>query len=135
MEHSPLIWIIDDDDLFIMITRNNIRRAASLVETEVFHDGLESMDCLKERIANEGVLPNIILLDINMPIADGWHFLANYILLGEDIRKKINLFVCTSSIDPKDIHRAKEFGDVIDFKEKPLSTEAILDILEKQKLN
>jgi len=132
MEHSPLIWIIDDDDLFIMITRNNIRKAATLVETEVFHDGLESMDCLKERIASEGILPDIILLDLNMPIADGWNFLSHYIQLEEKVRKKINLFVCTSSIDPKDIQRAKEFGDVIDFKEKPLSKEAILDILQNQ---
>jgi CheY-like chemotaxis protein len=129
MNRIPLIWIIDDDDLFIMITRNNIRKATTTLETEVFHDGLESINCLKERIAGDGVLPDIILLDLNMPIADGWSFLASYIQLDNAIRNSIKLFVCTSSIDPKDMLRAKEFEDVKDFKEKPLSTEAINDIL------
>ncbi|MFN5371951.1 MAG: response regulator [Bacteroidia bacterium] len=132
MSHTPLIWIIDDDDLFIMITRNNIRKASTQLEIEVFHDGQESMDCLKERISTGGNLPDIILLDLNMPLADGWAFLTTYALLAADIRKKIQVYVCTSSIDPKDIHRAKEFEDVRDFKEKPLSTEVILGILKEK---
>jgi CheY-like chemotaxis protein len=132
MSHTPLIWIIDDDDLFIMITRNNIRKASSHLETEVFHDGQESMDCLKERISTGGHLPDIILLDLNMPIADGWAFLTNYAQLDDGVRIKIQVYVCTSSIDPKDVHRANAFEDVKDFKEKPLSTEVILDILEKK---
>ena len=129
MNHTPLIWIIDDDDLFIMITRNNIRKASAQIETEVFHDGQESMDCLVARTSTSEQLPDIILLDLNMPIADGWSFLTNYARLDAGVRNKINVYVCTSSIDPKDVHRAKEFEDVKDFKEKPLSTEVILEIL------
>jgi CheY-like chemotaxis protein len=129
MNRPLLFWIIDDDDLFIMITRNNIRKAISIVETEVFHDGQKSMDCLQDRIANGGVLPDIILLDLNMPIADGWVFLSNYIQIDSNIRSNIRLYVCTSSIDPKDVHRAQSFRDVKDFKEKPLSTETINEII------
>ncbi len=129
MSHIPLIWIIDDDDLFIMITRNNIRKTSSQLEVEVFHDGQESMDCLIERVSTGANLPDIILLDLNMPIADGWAFLTNYAQLDAEVRNKIQVYVCTSSIDPKDVHRAKEFEDVKDFKEKPLSTEVILEIL------
>lgn len=129
MSHIPLIWIIDDDELFIMITRNNIRKVTTQLETEVFHDGLESMNCLVERINTGGNIPDVILLDLNMPVADGWSFLSSYTQLDYSIRKKIKLFICTSSIDPKDIHRANEFEDVQGFKEKPLATDSLLDIL------
>jgi CheY-like chemotaxis protein len=129
MSRTPLIWIIDDDDLFIMITRNNIRKAIIATEIEVFSDGLNSMNCLQDRIAKGGRLPDIVLLDLNMPIADGWVFLSNYVQIDSIIRSKIRLYVCTSSIDPKDVHRAQSYTDVKDFKEKPLSTESINEII------
>jgi CheY-like chemotaxis protein len=129
MNTLPLIWIVDDDELFIMITRNNIRKALFEVHVETFQDGLESIDCLKERIASGGELPNIILLDLNMPVSDGWFFLSKYSKLDESIRSQISVFICTSSIDPKDMHRAQELKDVKGFREKPLSTESINEII------
>lgn len=129
MKEAPLIWIIDDDDLFIMITRNNIRKVSTQIATEVFHDGRESMHSLTQRISEGGNLPDIIFLDLNMPLVDGWVFLSTYAQLAAEVRSKIQLYICTSSIDPKDISRAKEFEDVTEFKEKPLSTDIVVEIL------
>lgn len=126
---SPLVWIIDDDNLFYMITKNNLRKTGIEASTEFFYDGLDSLNSLIERVKNKQPLPALIILDLNMPMYDGWSFLQGYMTLPLETRSKMKLHICTSSIDPADISRAEEIPDVLGFQEKPLSPELLKKLL------
>lgn len=123
------IWIIDDDELFIMITRNNIRKSGIPVITEDFKNGKDSLNVLKERVLSGENIPNIILLDLNMPLLDGWEFLDELKHMPDESRRRIKIYICTSSIDPKDLKRAETISDVTSFLEKPVNTEVVLKIV------
>ena len=125
------IWIIDDDPAFQLITKRNISKTGAEVVTRIFADGLDALQGLQTEIASHGPknTPDIILLDINMPVYDGWYFLKGYEHIPAALKKSIRLFICSSSIDPKDISRANANPDVCAFQEKPLSVDQLRSIL------
>lgn len=65
-------------------------------------------------------IPQIIFLDLNMPVMDGWEFLNEFSKIKNQIRKKIDLYVVSSSIDSRDIERAKSIDIVSDYLTKPI---------------
>ena len=123
------LTIIDDDDLYVMLIKMNIELTKLVEKTEVFVNGLEAINFLKENANNINELPDIILLDINMPIMHGWQFLSEYIKLNPLARKKITIYVCSSSISPDDIARAKSISEVSDYIIKPVSKEKLTNLL------
>ena len=129
MQQDPHIWIIDDDVLFIMITRNNIRKSGVTCITEDFNNGKDALYEIKERVMVGEHIPNILLLDLNMPLIDGWDFLVEFKSIPLESRKNIKIYICTSSIDPKDLERAEAITEVTSFLEKPINTELIQKIV------
>jgi two-component system chemotaxis response regulator CheY len=129
MQPEPHIWIIDDDELFIMITRNNIRKSGVACNTEDFKNGKDALYEIKERVMAGEHIPNILLLDLNMPLIDGWDFLEEFKSIPLENRKKVKIYICTSSIDPKDLKRAEAIAEVTAFLEKPINTEVIQKIV------
>jgi len=129
MQQEPRIWIIDDDALFIMITRNNIRKSGVVCITEDFKNGKDALHEIKERARVGEHIPNILLLDLNMPLIDGWDFLVAFKSIPLDSRKNIKIYICTSSIDPKDLKRAEAIEEVTSFLEKPINIEVIQKIV------
>jgi CheY-like chemotaxis protein len=69
-------------------------------------------------------------LDINMPVMDGWEFLDEFNLLPKDALKECSVIMHTSSIDPRDIERAKTYSVVIDYITKPLTIQAMSKIFK-----
>jgi CheY-like chemotaxis protein len=88
------------------------------------------MDFLKSVAQNAAQLPEIILLDLNMPVMDGWEFLEEFTLLKPRLEKKITIYVVSSSIAPSDIQRAEAINEVTDYIVKPITTEKLLDMLK-----
>ncbi|MBK5277531.1 MAG: response regulator, partial [Bacteroidia bacterium] len=74
-------------------------------------------------------LPDIILLDINMPVTDGWMFLDSYRKIKTTLSKDIVIYVVTSSIDQRDIEHSKQYHEVKGFISKPLEMERIKKML------
>ncbi|WP_316928100.1 response regulator [Gillisia marina] len=93
----------------------------------IFHNGEEALINLKSIIKAEEKLPDIILLDLNMPIMDGWQFLDEFTKIKTE--KKITIYIITSSVDPMDIEKAKEYNNVNNYIVKPITLEALQDIL------
>ena len=65
----------------------------------------------------------MILLDLNMPILDGWQFLDEFIHL--PLKKEISIFIVTSSIDPSDIEMAKNYKMVKSYIMKPITAQKL----------
>lgn len=125
------IWIIDDDEIFRTITSINLQKLDFDINYELFVNGRDPVDAMHKLVVEKTPFPDVILLDINMPVADGWSFLNGYNHFPETIRSGIDLYICSSSIDPKDRERAIGNQNVIAFKEKPLSALLLKEIIQK----
>lgn len=123
------VFLIDDDKLFIFLVRKTISLTGIEVNITEFSDGQMAIDHLKENAGNPQNLPDIMFLDLRMPIMDGWEFLQEYILIEPVLEKKNKLYVFSSSIAPHDIERAKDIGLVNDFIIKPILKEKFQEIL------
>ncbi|HLP34171.1 MAG TPA: response regulator [Bacteroidia bacterium] len=130
MKKIKTLCLVDDDDIFQLITQRVIAQT-NLVETiKIFSNGLDAMVFLKSVAQNAARLPEIILLDLNMPVMDGWEFLEEFTLLKPRLEKTITIYVVSSSIAPSDIQRAEAINEVTDYIIKPITTEKLLDMLK-----
>lgn len=121
----PLTYIIDDDKIFVFVLKKVIEKNKNFDKIEEFRNGEEVLELLSKEIN----LPTIILLDINMPVIDGWQFLDEVELL--ENKDKLNIFIMSSSIDQRDIAKSKFYSTVKDFISKPISGEKLDKLLEK----
>jgi CheY-like chemotaxis protein len=123
------IFLIDDDPIFVFLTRKIISSTATTSEISEFSDGQTAIDFLNAIANSPELLPDIIFLDLSMPVMDGWQFLQEYILLEPRLKKRITLYIVSSSISPHDVERSKTFQVVSDFLIKPLEEEKIAEII------
>ncbi|MCM4158746.1 response regulator [Antarcticibacterium flavum] len=112
------IILIDDDDIVLMIQRKLLQRCGINNEILSFKKGREALDFLLGEIANQNFL---ILLDINMPVMNGWQFL--YRLAELEIPHDIKVVMVTSSVDSYDREAVVKYDKVIGFIEKPITAE------------
>jgi CheY-like chemotaxis protein len=131
MNPVKTLTLIDDDDIFVYLTRRTIEQTKLIELIRVFGNGLDALDFLKENINNVDALPEIILLDLSMPIMDGWQFLEEFTLLNPSIGKKITIYICSSSISPDDINRAKSINEVSDYIIKPITMDRLIDLIKE----
>ncbi|PLB17916.1 MAG: Two-component response regulator [Flavobacteriaceae bacterium FS1-H7996/R] len=75
-------------------------------------------------------LPDVILLDLNMPVMDGWEFLEEFISLKPKLEKKIPIYIVSSSNDPADIMKAKSISEVTDFIIKPVTEAKFVEMIQ-----
>ncbi|MEN9909170.1 MAG: hypothetical protein RLZZ540_2319 [Bacteroidota bacterium] len=115
--------IIDDDKLSIKLMSMLISKNNFCEEIVSFHNPQTALDELKSNATNPSKLPDVILLDLNMPVLDGWQFLDEFTLVS--FAKKIVVFIVSSSIDPYDLEMAKNYPIVKDYIIKPLSSEKL----------
>lgn len=125
------LTIVDDDDIFVFLTTKIIEQTNLVDLIKVFGNGLDAINFLKENKNNVDALPDIILLDLNMPIMNGWQFLEEYNKLNPTIGKKITIYICSSSISPDDITRAKTISEVSDYIIKPITKDKLIDLIKK----
>ncbi len=132
IETKPVhILLIDDDEINNFISIKLIKKALSNAEISSCLNGKLAIEELTEmqKISPEK-LPDFILLDINMPIMNGWEFLDEYKRLNIDTTGKSKIFIISSSVFSNDISRAKSYPLVKNFISKPLSVEKIREMLE-----
>lgn len=125
------LTLVDDDDTFVFLTTKVIEQTNLVDLIKVFGNGLDAINFLKENKNNVDALPEIILLDLSMPIMNGWQFLEEYTKLNPTIGKKITIYICSSSISPNDITRAKTIREVSDYIIKPITKDKLIDLIKK----
>lgn len=122
-----LAYIIDDDPTTIELVRLNNERFGFCDTLESFTDPYEAVKTLTIALQNHTNIPQMILLDINMPVMDAWDFLdrMNDVLL----EANVSVFILSSSINPKDMDKSATYSSVLKYVMKPLGLDKIATIL------
>lgn len=121
-----LVLLVDDNDTDNFISKRIIEITRFAKRVEVKSSGKGALDYLKEHQNNPENIPNIIFLDINMPIVDGFVFLYEFEKFNELVRSKCKVIILSSSDNKRDIDKIVNNNHVIKFITKPL-TEIALD--------
>lgn len=125
------ILCVDDDPITLMLCKKVIAKANFSGEIESAKDGIEALkffDSLAEDGSKSEDYPQLIFLDLNMPIMDGWEFLDEFSKNLMQSFPKTKIIVLSSSIDPKDINKSKSYPMVVDFLPKPITVEMLNNI-------
>lgn len=123
------VLLVDDDEINNFISIKLIKKAILQTEITACLNGRFAIDqLLSMQQKDPNNLPDYILLDINMPIMNGWEFLDEYKRLGIDPLKKTKIYIISSSVFSNDISKAKSYQLVYDFISKPLNVERIREI-------
>jgi len=124
--------IIDDDEINNFICIKNMKDASFADHATYCLRGREGLDELMDAMENRPEdLPDVIFLDINMPLMNAWEFLEEYQKIQADFPKEIKLFILSSSVYRKDIEKSAHYEMVTDYIIKPLSKESLKNIQEK----
>ena len=127
------VCIIDDDMIYQYLAKEEIEYTEMVQKIMFFDDGEQAITFITQTLDEENLdlLPDVIFLDINMPIMDGWDFLDAYIPLKPRIGKKIVIYIVSSSIDIRDMDKARGYGLVSDFIIKPVTYNRLTSIFHE----
>lgn len=129
---EALIYIIDDDKANNYLTRLMLEDAG-MCNFMQFRMGKDALDELKKNCAggNPEAIPRLILLDLNMPGMDGWGFLHEYRKLPAQCTAQTSVFLLTSSDYPGDLEKIKQYPEISELLEKPLTEDVAKWLKEK----
>jgi CheY-like chemotaxis protein len=105
----------------------------AIITVQNGEEALQYFQNIKEVQEQSKGLPQLIFLDLNMPVMGGWEFLDYFNTPEFADFKNVKVVVLSSTIDPEDLEKSKQYPMVIDFLSKPI-TQAMLDYL-KDKIN
>ena len=128
MSQIDIACIIDDDPIFVFGTKKIMEITNFCKSIMVFKNGREAIDKLRPLIQDNGAVPAVILLDLNMPIMDGWEFLDEFTQIKPS--RTIKIYIVTSSVDPEDIRKSTRYTEVTDYIIKPITQDALNQMLE-----
>lgn len=127
MGRLDCVLLVDDSNATNDLTSFHLKKNGICEKIVVKNNGNAALEYLA---SGEGV-PDLLLLDINMPVMDGFEFLESYETLPLKLKESIVVILLTSSSDSKDIERIRDNKWVSDYYQKPLGKENLFEILEK----
>jgi two-component system, chemotaxis family, chemotaxis protein CheY len=120
-------FLIDDDPIQLRLAELLINRTAVFDQLQIFGGAEGALEFL-QAAENRSDLPDIILLDLNMPETDGWMFLERFKGIIGDLDKEIRIFILSSSIDENEIARSRQYPFVAGFISKPINQDILKEI-------
>ncbi|WP_269240129.1 response regulator [Flavobacterium limnophilum] len=126
------ILCVDDDPITLMLSKMVINKAAFSKEIITAKNGEDALNHFKTINNNPNIKkPQLIFLDLNMPVMGGWEFLNTFSTADYSEYNTIKVIILSSTIDPEDLKKAKKYPMVLDFLSKPISKEMLEYIKSK----
>jgi len=131
------ILCVDDDPITLMLCKKVIERISFAVEIVTAQNGEEALDYFKKmkteiNNGNQIEFPKLTLLDLNMPVMNGWEFLEEYVKNGfQDVFNSTQFIILSSTIDPQDVNKSKTYPMVIDFLSKPITKQMLENLKDR----
>ncbi|MBF2708741.1 response regulator [Flavobacterium soyangense] len=129
---KKIIWIIDDDRIYQTIIDKLILKSGVFSAHSSFLNGKEAINALNNILEDIESLPDIILLDINMPVMDGWEFMEEIKMIKSKISKKIIIYIVSSSIAVEDKNKSKTYKDIFGYIAKPISVKELITMISHE---
>ena len=129
MNQLNCAFIVDDDPIHQFGMKVLMEKLEFSKKVMVFYNGQEAIDALLDMLRAKKQFPNVIFLDLNMPIKDGWGFLDDFVQIPHSNREKVLIYVVSSSISPLDQEKAKEYAVVSNYLVKPIDESDLKNIL------
>jgi response regulator RpfG family c-di-GMP phosphodiesterase len=125
MDSIEMVMLVDDNDTDNFISRRIIEITKFATKVVIKNSGKSALEYLDENKNLQENLPDLIFLDINMPIVDGFVFLYEFENFPETVRDKCKIIILSSSDNKKDIDKIVNNDYVIKFITKPLSEKSL----------
>ena len=120
------ILCVDDDPITLMLCKMVINKASFSNEIVTAKNGEEALNYFKTFNTNSEIKkPQLIFLDLNMPVMGGWEFLDAFSTADYSDHNTTKVIILSSTIDPEDLEKAKKYPMVLDFLSKPISKEML----------
>ncbi len=126
MTRFDLTFIIDDDRIFAFVLQKLLDKTGRFDQMINLSNGSDAIEALMARYRDNMPLPDLIFLDLNMPVLDGWQFLDEIEKL--PFSKHLRIHIISSSIDAREMARAQQYAAVKSFVSKPVSLDWLLQI-------
>lgn len=122
--------IIDDDPIFIYGTKRIMKDLDFCDTVIVYNNGQEAYEGLREVSEQGKKIPQVIFLDLNMPIMNGWEFLDMFTKLPSNNSETTVIYIISSSVDPRDLERVKSYTLVHNYILKPITPNDLENVLK-----
>ncbi|MEB2787357.1 response regulator [Algoriphagus persicinus] len=132
------IILVDDDEVVALLIKKMLNKINFEGEVSFLKNGLEALNIIEARISKDIQGPEygpcLILLDLNMPIMDGWGLMESLKEYPNSVMEVFKIAIVTNSYNPSDQLKALEYPNILGYINKPLSPEIFLDFLIKEDL-
>ena len=126
------IWVVDDDNIYQIIIKKLIEKSEVFSDISSFKNGKDAIDVLMNSTENNECIPDIILLDINMPIMDGWEFMDELGQIKPKFNKEIVVYIVSSSIAIEDKNKSKTYENILGYLSKPVNINDLILIASRE---
>ena len=124
------ILLVDDNDADNFMHEMVIEDSQVTKQIEIARNGHEAFDYLNG-VKDGNSFPDLIFLDINMPIINGWEFLDKVQAIKAELPKDLKVVMLTTSLNPTDKKEATKYEEVKLFRNKPLNKALLKEVIEK----
>lgn len=133
------VLCIDDDQITLVLCDMVIKKAQFAKEVISANNGKEGLAWFSGYFSKNNPVkqdpPQIIFLDLNMPVMNGWDFLEDFLMKYSDRLPETKVVILSSTVNPEDFSRANRYDIVIDFINKPLTTDGLMELMENEHLS